>query len=167
MICPDCQGKGEVTRRFLWFFSRHRVCPNCDGTGRLGTIHSKARAIAPRIEDRRSDNFRDRTDDRFASSSRGSLHERDEPFVAGSGGTSGGGGGGASWGDETGSRDAAARDDRDSPVIVDPFVVDGASAAASDAGSADAGSGSADGGWGSDGSSSGDSGSGSDSGTAY
>ena len=72
----------------------------------------------------------------------------------GSGGQSGGAGASAAWGDE-----ATPRDDREAPLIVDPFAAE-ALPAESEAGSDQ-------GGWEAESSSSDSGGSGSDGGTAY
>src|SRR5215467_10799436 len=102
MICPACQGNGEVEKSFLWLFTRRRPCARCRGTGRLGgqPEHGAPRAGSP-DRDRCADDFPTVTNSYGASSSASS----DGEFVVGSGGRSGGGGGGADWRDEREPRD--------------------------------------------------------------
>jgi hypothetical protein len=136
MKCPECGGTREVTRKILWFITVRRRCPRC-------TAH----------DDGWNDDHWRRTDD-SPSTFPIAAPERAETFVVGSGGQSGGAGASAGWDDE-----ATARDDREAPVIVDPF--------AAEALPAESTAGSEQGGWESESSSSDSSGSGADGGTAY
>ena len=81
------------------------------------------------------------------------ARDREDASAVGSGGQSGGAGASAAWGDT-----ATTRDDREAPVIVDPF--------AGEALTAERTAGSDQGGWEAESSSS-DRSSGSDGGTAY
>jgi hypothetical protein len=171
MICPVCRGRGVVRKRFLCIRWRRR-CSTCGGAGQLDDDGSITRRPVVAIRDDRGEDWieddrrRDYVrDDRFVSSWRGD--QRQEPFVVGEGGRSGGAGGGAAWDERAGSGDAASRDDRSQPLIVDPFVGDLGSMAASDAVSAEASSPESTDAAVSESSSSADGGSNTDSGTAY
>jgi hypothetical protein len=152
MICPVCDGRGEVGKHFLWIFRWRGRCRRCGGIGWLEEDGSRAgRPPAIAAPDRRRESFREWTDDdRSTWLSRESSSGRAEPFVAGSEGRSGGGGGGATWDDAAAAGGARGQADREHPVIVDPFVGDGAAVAAADRSAApiaealDSGSASAD-----------------------
>ena len=100
MICPDCRGRGRVRKRMLGLFTYHGRCAKCRGTGEFPPRET------PRERDTRS--YWD-TDPSLTSDSRDRERDRDQAFDVGSGGRSGGGGGGSSW------------DEREAPVIADPF----------------------------------------------
>jgi hypothetical protein len=136
MKCPECGGTREVTRKILWFLTVRRPCPRC-------TV----------LDDSWHDDHWRRTD-HSPSSFPVSAPEREDASVLGSGGQSGGAGASARWGDA-----APAREDREAPVIVDPF--------AAEALTAESTAGSDHGGWEAESSSSDSSGSGADGGTAY
>jgi hypothetical protein len=97
MICPECGGQREVTRRLLWFFTVRRPCPRCTPGGR---------------DDRWTDDSSRRTEDSLPLSAVSLLDRERDQFEVGSAGRSGGAGGGSTWTD-------------DAPVIVDPFSADG------------------------------------------
>ena len=106
MTCPECGGRREVTRRFLWFFTVRRPCPRC----------------TPRVRDDRwdDDSWR-RTDDSMSMPpvlSPMAGRDRNDHFEVGSGGRSGGAGAGAAWGD------AREEPSEQAPLIVDPFPAD-------------------------------------------
>jgi len=116
MICPECNGVGDVRKRFLLFFTRRRRCPTCLGTGVFPP------PVGMGVGD--GESYRDNDDGRWPVVSGGlttnvGADARDEgAFDVGHGGRSGGGGGGASWG---------ASEEGDAPVIVDPFSSDASS----------------------------------------
>lgn len=136
MKCPTCGGTREVTRKILWFITVRSPCPRCAAA-----------------DDRWTDDHWRRTDD-SPSSFPISAREPEEASVGGSGGQSGGAGASAGWGDEV-----TPRDDREAPLIVDPF--------AAEALPAESVAGSDQDGWETESSSSDIGESGSDGGTAY
>ena len=136
MKCPTCGGTREVTRKVLWFITVRRPCPRCAAN-----------------DDRWTDDHWRRPDD-SPSSLPISAREPEDASVVGSGGQSGGAGASAEWGDE-----ATRRNDREAPLIVDPFAAE-ALPAESEAGSDQ-------GGWKSESSSSDSGGAGAEGSTAY
>jgi hypothetical protein len=141
MTCPDCDGRGRIRKRFLFFFKRWARCRMCLGTGVFPP------PVVDRSAGRRLRLRDDDDDDTWAARGYGAgaiagrdwtprdadARAPDDRFEVGSGGRSGGGGATASWGD--GGDNA--------PVIVDPFAAEaavGGVIAAEAADAADAGS---------------------------
>lgn len=152
MICPECNGVGGVRVRFLLFFTRRARCKTCLGTGQFPP--PRRMSSRPPYRDDDDDSYDDRRTvvrDEPSPSIMSSALEAEPPLEIGRGGASGGGGAGASW-------DTA--EERDAPVIVDPFASE---ASSSDAIESESSSSSDD----SSGSSDSDSTDSSDSGTSY
>ena len=100
MKCPTCGGTGEVTRKILWFMTVRRPCPRCAAHDDAG----------------HDDHWR-RTDD--SPSSFPSLHAN--PRMRSSWAAAGNP---VERAPAPGGATNHPRDDREAPVIVDPFAAE-------------------------------------------
>jgi hypothetical protein len=113
MICPECNGVGGVQVRFLLFFTRRARCRTCLGTGQFPPPRRMANRPAYQDDDDRYDDRRTVVHHDPTPSIMSGAAPEAEPLEIGRGGASGGAGGGASW---------DAVEEREAPVIVDPFA---------------------------------------------
>jgi len=123
MICPECNGVGGVQVRFLLFFTRRARCRTCLGTGQFPPPRRMASRPTYQDDDDSYDDRRTVVHHDPTPSIISSVAPEAEPLEIGRGGASGGAGGGASW---------DAVEEREAPVIVDPFASEAAAMAGAD-----------------------------------